>query len=1352
MNFIKNLSIKTKLMLIALIPILALFYFLVIHLQTQFESRANIYQVQEDVLRTQKMSNLIHELQNERLYSLEYILGEKNIQGPQLAREQRKTDATLEEFMQEVSLTEEEREGEAEFHKIMAGLRAYVQSPDVSIDSVQAQFAFINTALVDVAHETVLNTQNSEVRRLLIGHINLMYAKEYFGQARNELNQNIRAGGFNGPDYSNYSAAVGKYQVSLANFMRATTPELSNYYNLQAESNPQIGNTLSMLQGATADYTLENFDQSSQEWMQNATGYLNMLKGVEDRSNVAIRNLAQTQLEAVNTTIYTSFAIVLIFLTLIAFFVNFIINSLTGAFHQIQSAANRIAKGDLDLNLDIDSRDEIGSLAVSFNQMVNVTRDYVDSAENIGKGNYTIHIPVRGEQDKLGISLNTMKDNLKNLSEENENRTWLLTGNSELNNNIRGDRDLRELSQSIISFLSDYLEAQIGAIYLVENGALHLYGSYAFNNRKGNTNVIEFGEGLVGQAALEEKTIVFSNVPKDYLPITSGLGSKDPNHIIVFPFVYNGELKGVVELGTADEFTELERKLLELMGENIAIAFHSNQSRTQTKELLEETQRQAEELEAQQEELRQTNEELHTKTTMLEESEIELRAQQVELQQTNEELEEKATLLSDQKERLERAKKELETKAKELEMNSKYKSEFLANMSHELRTPLNSILILAELLADNRAQTLSEKDVEFAKNIHSSGNDLLSLINEILDLSKVESGKIELEAEQVELDGLIKKIYKQFKELSVKKSIEFQVNYDDDDIKQPIVTDKLRLEQILRNLLSNAFKFTHAQGSVTFDVDIIRSHGNFTSKQLNQDPKVLVFKVTDTGIGIPKNKQGVIFEAFQQVDGSTKREFGGTGLGLSISREIATKLGGEIHLESEEGKGSIFTLYLPLDSGFIVEDYASPVEHLDDLLDEANIDRPLEDPTPGVQIDIEDDRHKIKATDKIVLIVEDDLSFANVLLKFVREKGYKGIIAHQGDVGLSLARHYQPDAMLLDVKLPVMDGTEVLRKIKTDPHLRHIPVQVISGYDKRKEGYELGAFDFLQKPLSQKDLTTSFGRVEEFIKKKLKKLLIIEDNVQHNNAIQELIGNGDVHSYSAFSGQEAENMLNSDNFDCIILDLGLPDMTGIELMERIKANEKIRKTPIIVYTAKDLSKEEALKLNVLADTVVLKTVNSHERLLDETSLFLHRVESKLPAEKQQIIRKLHRTDEVLQGKKILVVDDDSRNIFSLTHALEAEGITCITAENGKVAVEMIQKDPKIDLILMDVMMPEMDGYEATNAIRGMEQFDHIPIIALTAKAMKGDREKCLASGMSDYVSKPVNINQLISLLRVWLYK
>jgi CheY-like chemotaxis protein/HAMP domain-containing protein/putative methionine-R-sulfoxide reductase with GAF domain len=1349
MNFVKNLSIKSKLLLIGLIPILALLYFLSVHLMTQFEARKDINQVHKEVVRIEHMSQVIHQLQNERFASLEFILGDERIEGARLNNQRAKSDAVINEFLDNVELSGEERETADRFLGTINLIRNTVSSHTANIDTIQRFYKVINEALIFNAQQTVLELRNPEVRKPLMGHLDLMFSKEFFGQARNELSQNIREGRFTERELSNYVSTLGKYRLKADNFVRTTTPEIAGFYKKQTD-NELTAKTMSTLNEAAMDFELGNRDYNVDEWLASSTSFLNILKNVEDRSSKAIRQLADEQLTIVNNGIISGILIAVVFLILIAIFLHYLINLLTTSFHKIKTAADRIALGDLDLNLDISSKDEIGSVADSFNRMINLTRDYVVSAQNIGKGNYNLNIPVRSNADKLGMALNQMQKDLKEFSEDNENRTWLLTGTGKLNDTIRGEKEIHELSQGIINFLASYLEAQIGALYLVENGALQMYGSYAYNFNDGQAPTIQFGEGLVGQAAKEKKTIVFSKIPDNYLTINSGLGKTKPKHIIVFPFFHEGELKGLVELGTAEEFTPLEQELLELIGENIAIAFHSNQSRTQTKELLEETQRQAEELEAQQEELRQTNEELHTKTTALEDSEMELRAQQIELQQTNEELEEKATLLAEQKAKLELAKVDVENKAKELELTSKYKSEFLANMSHELRTPLNSILILAEILADNRGQNLTDKDVEFVKNIHSSGNDLLNLINEILDLSKVEAGKIELEPEAVELEAVIKKIYSLFKEQSLRDSINFKINFDEKDFETSVITDKLRLEQILKNLLSNAFKFTPKEGSVSLDLEIIRSSGNYFSKKLNSDPKILSFKVTDTGIGIAKEKQALVFEAFQQADGSTKRKFGGTGLGLSISREIAGKLGGEIHLESEEGKGSTFTLYLPLDCQ-VQEEIPATADELVEELIESSLET-IETPVHDLIVDIDDDRHKIKPTDKVVLVIEDDVPFANILLKFVREKGYKGILAHQGDVGLSLARHYQPDAVLLDIKLPVMDGTEVLKKIKTDPDLRHIPVQIISGFDKRKEGVELGAFDFLKKPISQKDLTSSFGRVEEFLNKKLKKLLIVEDNVQHNQAIKELIGNGDVHSFPAFSGQEAQEMLTKEDFDCIILDLGLPDMTGIELMEKIKADEKLRKTPIIVYTAKDLSKEEALQLESLANTVVLKTVDSHERLLDETSLFLHRVESKLPVEKQQIIRKLHRSDEILQGKKILVVDDDYRNIFSLTNALENEGLTCITAENGKVALDVLAQNPDIDLILMDVMMPEMDGYEATREIRKLTEYENMPIIALTAKAMKGDREKCLLAGMSDYVSKPVNVNQLISLLRVWLYK
>jgi CheY-like chemotaxis protein len=672
-------------------------------------------------------------------------------------------------------------------------------------------------------------------------------------------------------------------------------------------------------------------------------------------------------------------------------------------------------------------------------------------------------------------------------------------------------------------------------------------------------------------------------------------------------------------------------------------------------------------------------------------------------------------------------------------------------MSHELRTPLNSILILSQLLGENKNGVLSEKEIEYARNIRSSGTDLLKLINEILDLSKVEAGKIDLEINEVNMIELEKHLLVMFGEMAESRGISFEVHHQDDLLERRLFTDKHRVEQILRSLLSNAFKFTDKGGKVMLDLSIVPAEQLFKNQKNPHLNEVIAFSVTDTGIGIPESKQGIVFEAFQQADGSTKRKFGGTGLGLSISRELANALGGEIHLQSEEGKGSTFTLYLPFnfDTPFVTPvnkrvEFTGAREKIPETIkSNERIMLP--------EGDVQDDRYAILENDRVVLIVEDDVDFAKILLDFSRERGCKGIIAQKGNTGLSLARYYRPDAIILDMKLPVMDGAEVLTQLKNDPDLRHIPVQIFSGYDRRREGLELGAFDFIKKPVSASDLAGVFTNMEEFINKKLKKLLIVEDNPEQNKAIRELIGNGDVKSFSAYAGEEAFEIMLKEKFDCVIIDLGLPDMSGFELLEKIKANSSLQKTPVIVYTGKDLSKEEAARLNKMANTVVLKTANSTERLLDETTLFLHRVESRLPREKQQMIRKLHRTEEVLKNKKVLVVDDDLRNIFSLTNTLEEEGMHCISAENGSQAIKRFKENPDVDIILMDVMMPEMDGYEATREIRKIDKGRKLPIIAFTAKAMKGDREKCLEAGMSDYIAKPVDIEKLLSLLRVWLY-
>jgi CheY-like chemotaxis protein/CHASE3 domain sensor protein len=942
---------------------------------------------------------------------------------------------------------------------------------------------------------------------------------------------------------------------------------------------------------------------------------------------------------------------------------------------------------------------------------------------------------------------------LKKAEQETADRNWTLLGSSELAKNMQGNLQINDLGRAIINFLCNYLGAQVGALYLINETTeqLVLTSSYSVNNGKREKSIMNPGEGIAGQALSENKMIQLRDIPESDFDIASSFGKIKPKYIIAIPFLFESLPTGVIELGSIRELSTLKKEYLQLVMDNIAIAFVSAQSRDQTRELLEETQAQAEELEVQQEELKNANEELHRKTELLEESETELKAQQQDLEQINEELELKANILEEQKNKLETAKAEIENKAKEVEEISKYKSEFLANMSHELRTPLNSVLILSQLLSENKHGNLGAKEIEFSKNIYTSGNDLLNLINEILDLSKIESGKMELDLSEVSLQDIVNDISFMFTELAKSKSISFTINFAGTSQQAVIKTDKQRVEQIIKNLLSNAIKFTGKGGAVTLTIDYKATAATLFNRHLTSS-HVVSFSVSDTGIGIPESKRAIIFEAFQQADGSTKRKYGGTGLGLSISKELANVLGGQIQLESTEGKGSTFTLYLPARFNSLPGTSNKQTDVKENTLTEPVIATgPAGTLVPHEQ-PVFDDRLNISENDKVILIIEDDGVFAQTLLGFIRGRNYKGIISHQGNTAVSFARHYKPDAIMLDIQLPVMDGVEVLKQLKNDPDLRHIPVQIISGHDKRKEGYELGAFDYIKKPITLPVLQSAFDKVERFIQKKLKKVLIVEDNETQNNAIRELIGNGDVKCFSAYKGNEAYSMLLNDDFDCIIVDLNLPDMSGFDLLDKIKANEKVNTIPVVVYTGVDLSKEEKVRLEKVSSTVILKTVDSHERLLDETILFLHKVESKLPKEKQNLIRKLHKADEVLKGKKVLLVDDDMRNIYSLLNVLEEEGVQCVVAENGKEALVQLTENPDVDLVLMDIMMPEMDGYEATMQIRATGVHSKLPIIALTAKAMKGDREKCLAAGMSDYISKPVNVSQLLSLMRVWLYK
>jgi HAMP domain-containing protein/CheY-like chemotaxis protein len=1212
--------------------------------------------------------------------------------------------------------------------------------------------------------------------------------------------------------------------------------------------------------------------------------------------------------------------------------VNGMASNLTNQVRNIADVTTAVAKGDLGKKITVDARGEILELKNTVNTMVDQLNAFADEVTRVAKevgtegklggqaevpgvagtwkdltdsvnllaNNLTVQVrsiadvatavtrgdlsrqitvQAQGELDELKNNINQMIANLKNTTEANAEQDWLKTNLAKFSRMMQGQKDLDTVARLIMSELTPLVQARQGAFFIMqqENGsgnALRLIASYAYKERKHLNNVWHLGEGLVGQAALEKKPILLTNVPPDYVHISSGLGEAPPRNIIVLPILFEGEVKAVVELASFLPFSQIHQTFLDQLQESIGVVLNMIAANMRTEELLQQSQKltqelqsQSEELKRQQDELRHSNSELEQQARTLKQSEEMLRDQQEELQQVNEELEEKASLLAEQNKKVEQKNAEvesarvaLEEKAEQLSVSSRYKSEFLANMSHELRTPLNSLLILARLMSENKDGNLTSKQIEYANTILSSGTDLLNLINDVLDLSKVEAGKMDVNATEVSVTDVRDLVERSFRPVADQKQLGFAVEVQPGTPAR-IITDGQRLNQVLKNLLSNAFKFTQ-QGNVTLTVRAAERGRRFANSALDNANAVIAFAVNDTGIGIPKDKQRLIFEAFQQADGTTSRKFGGTGLGLSISREIARLLGGEIRVESTPGVGSTFTLFLPdtykgeqgagnwdqktgfgeqgrgnrgignresgignrsfgnrsfgnRESGIgnrerpttprerggprgaapVTDEYASAptvdaamesdatpngetgsdrasdpatAPEAAQALDigdaqEAWVDRPSND-SPPTAVDsrfpipdsrVLDDRESIQPGDRVVLIVENDLNFARVLLDMAREKGFLGIIALDGEIGIDLAHEYKPDAITLDIDMPVMDGWQVLDRLKHNPDTRHIPVHIISGVDRRQQGLMAGAIAYLEKPVDKAKLDEAFGHIRTFIDNRVKRLMIVEDDEQQQRSMVELIGDDDIEIVTVSSAEDALEELHRGHFDCMVIDLGLGgDMNGFDLLERVKSDHRqaIREIPIIIYTGRDLSPPEETRLRKYAETIIVKDVKSPERLLDETALFLHRVEAKLPESKRRMLEQLHNADAVFAGKRVLIVDDDVRNIFSLTSVLESHGMNVAFAENGRDALGMLDNGEEVDLVLMDVMMPEMDGYETTRAIRQNPRFRSLPIIALTAKAMKGDREKCIAAGASDYITKPVDTEQLLSLMRVWLYR
>ncbi|WP_310551571.1 HAMP domain-containing protein [Paenibacillus glufosinatiresistens] len=1062
--------------------------------------------------------------------------------------------------------------------------------------------------------------------------------------------------------------------------------------------------------------------------------------------------------------------------------VNIMATNLTDQVRGIAKVVTAVANGNLKQKLTVDAKGEIAELTDTINNMIETLATFADQVTTVAREvgaegklggqanvpgaagtwrdltdnvNYmastlttqvraitnvatavtngdlsrTIDVSASGEVATLKDNINEMIRNLKETTRINTEQDWLKTNLAKFSRLLQGQRDLYAVSRMILSELAPLVSMQHGVLYINEpvNGepVLKLFASYAYQNRKHLANEFRAGQGLVGQCLIEKQRILLTNVPHDYVVISSGLGEATPLNIILLPIIFEDQVLAILELATFRSYSDIDIAFLDQLTESIGIVINTMQANQRTEELLIQSQSLTEELQKQQMELRNTNDELEDKAKLLvlQKAEVESKNHEVEV-----------------------AKRYLEEKAEQLALTSKYKSEFLANMSHELRTPLNSLLLLAEQLAENPDDNLNDIQVKFAKTIQDSGLELLNLINDILDLSKIESGTVTPDYSEVPLAELTGGLDRTFRHMVNAKKLDYRISVDP-GVPPRIMTDPKRLQQILKNLLSNAFKFTE-EGQIMVQIRKAEEGWNPERESLNRARTVLCFSVSDTGIGIPHEKQQIIFEAFQQADGSTNREYGGTGLGLAISREIAEMLGGEITLYSEVGKGSVFNLYLPTEAEFTEPEPKKP--HMPEVIDITPSKRRSSLVKPAEET-LEDDRDRIEPGDRVFLIIEDDQKFNEIILDLLHKKGIKAVITAGGWDALELAHRYKPIAITLDLHLGGdTNGWLVIDQLKNDIHVRHIPICVMTVDEDEVLLLQKGVHDYFRKPVTNEELENALDRLNEFADKKGRSLLVAVRNEEERKGIADLLNNPDLKITSVDTGRKALNQINAKDFDCVILDNALPDMDLIRFVRDMHKNAKNKRVPVLVRLSRKLTPDEENEWDELTRMAVLKEVKSNVQLLDESSLFLHLQAENLPAESKERLVKLHNSDDMIEYKKVLVVDDDIRNIFALTSILERHHMKVIPAENGQDAISLLEQTPDIEIVLMDIMMPGMDGYETTRSIRENGRFEELPIIALTAKAMKGDRELCLEAGCSDYITKPVNSAQLLSMMRTWL--
>ncbi|MGH8073708.1 MAG: response regulator, partial [Lysobacter sp.] len=963
-------------------------------------------------------------------------------------------------------------------------------------------------------------------------------------------------------------------------------------------------------------------------------------------------------------------------------------------------------------------------------------RAIAEVATAVTQGDLTrsIQVDVSGELADLKDNINAMIGTLRATTESGREQDWLKTNMATFSGMMQGQRDLITLGNMLLSELAPLVNAHKGLMYVVDDDesggkrVLRQLAGYASSGSADAKTTIEFGEGLIGQCAAQARMIVIDDVEPGTIQIRTGLLDLVPRNVIVLPVLFEDQIKAVIELASLSEFTVSHRAFLDQLSRSIGIVLNTIEATMRTERLLAQSQQLAGELQSQQKTLRQTNEDIALKAALLAEQKNEVEGKNLQI---------------------EHARRALEEKAAELALTSRYKSEFLANMSHELRTPLNSILILGQQLAENVETNLTPRQVEFATTIHAAGTDLLHLISDILDLSKIESGTVTVDNEEISFRHLRENMERAFRHEAERRKLEFSVEFSP-ELGRALDTDPKRLQQILKNLLSNAFKFT-AEGSVRLVGRAAREGWSSGHAVLDAAPTVVAFDVTDTGIGISSDKQRIVFEAFQQADAGTSRQYGGTGLGLAISREIAGLLGGELRLRSGVGEGSTFTLYLPLSYAGAdgAHEARAAVAH---RRAQQVLPQTEEELQQEMGETIDDDRDVLVEGEPVLLLVEDDQRYATVLRDLARTQGFRVLVASRGSDALRLVHDYQPSAISLDIFLPDMLGWTVLARLKQDSATRHIPVQIVTIEEERHQSIERGAFSYLAKPATTETIGAALQRIKEYTLPRVKRLLVVEDDAAERMSIEELIRHDDVAIETVGTGAGALESMKAQPYDCVVLDLRLPDMSGFELLDRIQSEPALCDVPVVVFTGKDLTAEDDRRLRKAAKSVVIKGVESPERLLDETALFLHRVIADLPAAKQRMVQSLHESDDALRAKRVLVVDDDVRNIFAMSSVLERHGMDVVTAGTGQEAIEKVAADEEIALVLMDIMMPGMDGYQTMRAIRERPESRALPIVAVTAKAMKGDREKCLEAGASDYLAKPVVTDQLLGVLRQWLHR